>query len=365
MNAARQRGGSRWNARRTLLRRLLFLLNRSIGTGHTGRRAEPHVISGAQWQWILLGAGPGDGGSSHRVARRRAHGGSDFVSNSGTASPMMDSWVSSPSAPSTISYGGEEYVRAFWSVTAHDTTSSQSSAQIQTGPAANDSHSGAGSSWTVTAKLYYVPIGGGPGVGPNDGYLLIDAYDVQAGDFFGDDFVDASPDPSLTLTPAANDGYIDTTTQVEQGAALTVAARDVLSNRQFAYWWPIDSLLVSADESNPATVGAPDQHDIVVHHNDRVFAYAFYNEVKTEWKLPPNYWLYNPWWWIETHGGLVPPGPTDPFRIQIEAASRILEATQSLSTDVRARGIELAMHQLSLTNKALQQALDSMRKERL
>jgi hypothetical protein len=274
---------------------------------------------------------------------------------------MADSWVSSPSAPSTISYGGEEYVRAFWSVTAHDTTSSQSSAQIQTGPTANDSHSGAGSSWIVTAKLYYVTLSGGTGPGGDDGFLLIDAYDVQAGDFFGDDFVDVSPDPDHTLAPAANDGYIDTTSQIQQGTALTVAARDGLPNRQFGYWWSIDSLLVSADEPNPATVGSPDPHDIVVHHNDHVFAYAFYNEVQTGWKLPPNYLLYNPWWWIETHGGLVPPGPTDPFRIQIEAASRILEATNSLSAGVRAGGIELALHQLSVAQKALEQELNSTR----
>jgi hypothetical protein len=322
------------------------------------------MISGVQWQWILLGAGPGDGGSSHRVARRRAHGGSDLVYNSGAPSPMMDSWVSSPSAPSTISYGGVEYLRAFWSVTANDTTSSQSSAQIQTGSTANDSHSGG--SWTVTAKLYYVAVGEGSVPGGGDGFLLIDAYDVQAGDFFGDDFVDASPDPGHTLTPAANDGYIDTTTQVEQGTALTVAARDSLSNRQFGYWWSIDSLQVNADESNPATVGSPDPHDIVVHHNDCVFAYAFYNEVQSSGgpRFPrDNEWLYNPWWWIETHGGLVPPGPTDPFRIQIEAASRILEATESLSTDIRARGIELAMHQLAVANDRLKQALDSMREE--
>lgn len=320
------------------------------------------MISSAQWQWILLGAGPGDGGSSHRIARRRAHGGSDLVYNSGSASPGTDSWVSSPSAPATVNHGGTEYVRAFWSVTGQDTTSTQSSAQIQTGPTANDSHSGAGSAWNVTAKLYYVAVGGGTVPGGGDGYLLIDAFDVQAGDFFGDDFVDASPDPDHTLTPAANDGYVDTTTQIQASdGSLTVAARDTVTNKQFGYWWSIDALLVSADPLNPATVGAPDPHDIVVHHGDDVYAFAFYNEVQQGWKLPPNYWLYNPWWWIETHGGLVPPGPTDPFRIQIEAASRILEATRSLSADVRAGGIELAMRQLSIARNALEQELKSTR----
>ncbi len=315
------------------------------------------MISGVQWQWILLGAGPGDGGSSHRVARRRAAGGSDLVYSSGTEAPMLDAWHSTP-APSTLTQGGQEYLRAFWSVIAHDTTSSQSTAQVQPGPTANDSHFGG--SWLVTANLYYIPVGGGPGTTPGDGFLLIDAFDIQAG-FFGDDFVDATPDPGHTLTPEANDGYIDTTTQIEQGASLTVAARDGLPGKQFGYWWSIDSLLESGDESNPATVGSPDPHDIVAHHNDHVVAFAFYNEVQQRWRHPPNYWLYNPWWWLETHGGLVPPGPTDPFRVQIEAASRILEATDSLSAGVRAGGIELALHQLSIAEKALRQELNSVR----
>jgi hypothetical protein len=120
-------------------------------------------------------------------------------------------------------------------------------------------------------------------------------------------------------------------------------------------------LLNSADESKPATVGSPDPHDIVAHHSDDVVAFAFYNEVQTQWRIPPDYWSYDPWWWFKTHGGLVPPGPPDPFRIRLEAVSRILEATNFLSADVRARGIELALHQLSSAEKALRKELNSMR----
>ncbi len=317
------------------------------------------MISSVQWQWILLGAGPGDGGQSHRVARRRAAGGSDLVYNSGTDSPMQDSWVSSPSAPPTITQSGQEYVRAFWSVTAHDSMSSQGSAQIQPGTGtANDSHFGG--TWTVAAKLYYIAWGGGSLPGGDDGAVLIDAFDIQAGDFFPDDFVDVTPDPGHTLTPAANDGYIDTTTQIQEGTALTIAARDGIPGKQFGYWWSIDSLLQSGNPATPATVGSPDRHDIVAHHNDVVVAFAFYNEVPNRW-IPPNVWLYNPWWWIETHGGLVPPGPTDPFRIQLEAVSQIIEATRFLSGEVRARGIELALYQLSIAETVIRQELNSLR----
>jgi hypothetical protein len=318
------------------------------------------VIASAQWQWILLGAGPGDGGTSHRVARRHAAGGSDLVYSTGTDTPMSDSWVSSPSAPSTIDHGGDEYVRAFWSVTAHDSMSSQGSAQIQAGTGtANDSHFGG--SWDVTAKLYYIDRGG-VGVPGGDGAVLIDAFDIQAGDFFPDDFVDVTPDPGHTLTPAANDGYIDTTSQIQQPTALTIAARDSIPGKQFGYWWSIDSLLASADPLHPATVGSPDSHAIVAHHNDDVVAFAFYNEVQNRRWVPPNYWLYNPWWWIETHGGLVPPGPVDPFRVQLEAVSQILEATRFLSGEVRTRGIELALHQLSIAETSIRQELSAVQK---
>jgi hypothetical protein len=273
---------------------------------------------------------------------------------------MADSWVSSPSAPLTITQGGQPYVRAFWSVTAHDGMSSQASAQIQAGTGtANDSHFGG--SWTVAAKLYYIAWGGDGIPGGGDGAALIDAFDVQAGDFFPDDFVDVTPDPGHTLTPAANDGLIDTTSQIQGSTALTIAARDGLPGKQFGYWWSIDSLLESANPSTPATVGSPDPHDVVVHHNDVVVAFAFYNEVETKWRIPPNYYLYNPWWWIETHGGLVPPGPTDPFRIQLGAVAQILEATSSSSGEVRVRGIELALLQLSTAESVLRKQLDSLR----
>jgi hypothetical protein len=272
---------------------------------------------------------------------------------------MSDNWVSSPSAQPTITHGGQEYVRAFWSVTAHDAMTGQGTAQIQPGTGtANDSHFGG--SWTVSAKLYYIAFGGS-GVGDGDGAVLIDGFDIQAGDFFLDDFVDVTPDPGHTLTPAANDGYIDTTAQIQQGTALTITARDGIPGKQFGYWWSIDSLLESANSATPATVGSPDSHDIVAHHGDVVVAFAFYNEVQGRRWIPPNYWLYNPWWWIETHGGLVPPGPPDPFRLQLEAVSRIIEATSSLSGEVRARGIELALHQLSIAETGMREQLNSLR----
>ena len=190
--------------------------------------------------------------------------------------------------------------------------------------------------------------------------MLIDAFDIQAGDFFADDFVDATPDPGNTLTPAANDGYIDTTTQIQQGTPLTVAARDTLFGKQFGYWGPIDSLLPSADAANPPTVGSPDIHDIVAHHSDQVVAFAFYNEVSSRFPRPGDYRRYNPWWWLETLGGLVPPPPRDPVRTQLENVSQIFEAARLLSPELRARGVERALEQLSITQNVLRQELKTL-----
>jgi hypothetical protein len=53
----------------------------------------------------------------------------------------------------------------------------------------------------VSATAYYVwKFGQGGG----DNAILIDAFDIQAGDFIPDDFVDVTPDPNGQLTVEAN-----------------------------------------------------------------------------------------------------------------------------------------------------------------
>src|SRR5882672_6811701 len=117
------------------------------------------MITSVNWQYILLN---GDSTTGYRVKRRT--GGPPPVVGSGIDTPSSDNWVSA-SAPSKIHYvpDGKDYVFAFWSLSAHDTQSSQTSAQIQGGSTtANDSHSGG--QWAISAKAYYIWnfAGGGP-----------------------------------------------------------------------------------------------------------------------------------------------------------------------------------------------------------
>src|SRR4029077_9569083 len=149
------------------------------------------------------------------------------------------------------------------------------------------------------------------GQGNGDNAVLIDAFDNQLGDFIPDDFVDATPDLNGTLTADANNGYVDTATQIVQGKPITIASRDTLpSNKQFSYWLNIPAVFYSSDPNAPATVGAPDKHDIVAHYNDVVVAFAFYNELGPRTiRGPIESPIYNPWWWLETRWGLVPTGP--------------------------------------------------------
>ena len=306
------------------------------------------MIVKVDWQYILLTADPG----GYRVKRRTS--GPPPLVGSGTDTPMSDNWVSLP-APPQIHYvpDNKDYIFAFWSLTAHDSQSLQGSAQIQTATTANDSHSGG--LWTISAKAYYV---WNFGAGPGDNALLIDAFDVQAGDFIPDDFVDAAPDPNGKLTIEANNGYIDTSTEIAQGAALKVTARDTIPTKKFAYWLNIAPLMFSADPKNPATVGSPDPHDIVVHLSDIVVAFAFYNEVKQSLRIPPgSEYLYNPWWWIETLGGLVPPPPRDPWAQELGAVLALSGVANRVSRPLRAKVLEIALEQISIAAAALKQQI--------
>jgi hypothetical protein len=299
------------------------------------------MITTVNWQYILL---YGDLASGYRVKRRKG-GSPPPVPFSGTKTPMADNWVSDP-APSQIHYDPDNrnYIFVFWSLVAYDAQSLQSAAQIQTGNVANDSHTGG--QWTITANAYYIwDFGGGNGYNA----LLIDAFDVQLGDFIPDDFVDVKPDPKGTLTIEANNGYIDTSNEIAQGQpppAITVTARDLLPHKQFGYWlhWPNTPLFYAFDPKFPPTVGTPNSHDIVVHYNDVVVAIALYHYFY-EPVPPPNVYAYNPWWWIESWRGHGPdPGP---WARDFAAALVLAEAANRVSPSLRAGVLKIALQQIS------------------
>jgi len=70
--------------------------------------------------------------------------------------------------------------------------------------------------------------------------------------------------------------------------------------------------------------------------------------------------LYNPWWWIETRGGLVPPGPPDPWLQQFGVAVVLADAANRASPQLRGRILEVALEQISLASTAITQQLRAL-----
>jgi hypothetical protein len=297
-------------------------------------------------QLILLN---GNAQSGYRVKRRTGGYVNPLIRDQlDTLPPNSNSWTLDPPAPLTIHNvpDGRDYILAFWSCSAADAMTGQRAAQLlPPGPVVSDSHSGG--LWDVTYKGYYV---WNFGQGGGDNALLIDAFDVDVGDFIPDDFVDVTPDQNGKLTGEANNGYIDTTTDIGQGLALTIGARDVLpSNKKFGYWFNVAPLMYSYDKNAPATVGTPDGHDIVVHYNDIVVAFAMYNDLprgRIPIVVPPA--TYDPWWWIKTHGGLIDPTPPSPWERELGAIATLGRAANAVSPQLRRTVLEVALKQSEL-----------------
>jgi hypothetical protein len=270
---------------------------------------------------------------------------------------MNVSWTSAP-APTQIHYASEnrDYVFAFWSITAFDSESQQSSAQIQNGITANDSHQGG--TWSISANAFYI---WNFGEGGGDNAILIDAFDVQAGDFIADDFVNVTPDQNGKLTTEANNGYIDTSTDILPGLPIAVSARDSIYAKQFGYWINIPSLLYSNDPNSPATVGSPNSHDIVAHYNDVVVAFAFYNEViHAPLVASRPVQLYIPrWrdWW----GPVVSRLMGEPWRRELVGVLTLSDAAGEVSPSLQERVLEIALEQLMITSAKIKEQLTALK----
>ncbi len=312
------------------------------------------MIASVNWQHFIL---RWPAGGVYRVKKRTD--GPAPVPDTGVDTVNNDFW--SRTAPADKIFNTDKYIFAFWSITAQDILSPQREAHLDFGKTASSSHPGSagmgGGLWVVTAKAYYVrDIGLGGG---NHG-VFIDAFDIQAGDFIPDDFVDVSPDNAAkTLTTSANNGYIDTTAQIPAGNSIKITARDLLpSSKLFGYWQEVSSLLVSSNPATPATIGAPDVHDIVANSNDIIYAFAFYNQVPPTIKIQRHYEIYDPWWWIRTHGGLTPPLPDpQPWLLQYAAALALAETAEKVSPGLRSAVLEIALQQLSITSSLIKKEI--------
>lgn len=316
------------------------------------------MISQVTWQYLILGDSSGSG---YRV-KRRIGGMPPPILDGRTETINGDSW--DRVAPNALVYQGRTYVLAFWSVVGQDTLSPQREAHLEFGPIASSSHPGAanmgGGAWTVLAKAFYVwDFGSGPG----DHAVLIDAFDIELGDFIPDDFVSVSPDdPAGTLSLDANNGYVDTTTQIQTGAPITITAFDaVRPNKTFAYWRAVPSLTHSGSPNEgPPTIGVPHPREIVAHQNDIVVAFAFYHSTPLQPRPPRHYEIYDPWWWIPTHGGLTPPDPIDPWLGEFAAALALAGVAQRVAPQLRAAVLEIALQQIGVTAASIQREIRNL-----
>jgi hypothetical protein len=79
--------------------------------------------------------------------------------------------------------------------------------------------------------------------------------------------------------------------------------------------------------------------------------------------LIPPYPIYNPWWWIETHGGTGPgPGPS-PWARQLAAAMALAFAANKVAPKLQASVLEIALQQMSIATAALKKDLKVLRKK--
>ncbi|MDB6065421.1 MAG: hypothetical protein JWR26_1629 [Pedosphaera sp.] len=268
------------------------------------------------WQWGLLTTGSGN--ASHRVARRGTSAispptalGSSGVDNASPSSGGW-SWTPSPSAEAPAKLtdaNGKSYIFAFWSVQGGTSSAIPVGSSIVNNPGSFSVPVGADNN--AKAIAYYV---WDFGVSGGANAVLIDAFDQNAG-FLTEDFVNVSPEDGLAHTDPkslywrANDGLLITDppnadiTQKE-----TITAFDI-AGRKFNYWLEIKAL-TSPGVNGPSVNGT----DLHVMSSCVLVAFAVYSTLPPQPPgILPRYYLYNPWWMVETHGGLTPGGPPGPF----------------------------------------------------
>src|SRR5207302_28521 len=73
---------------------------------------------------------------------------------------------------------------------------------------------------------------------------------------------------------------------------------------------------------------------------------------------------YDPWWWIKTHGGLVPPGPSDPWVSEFAAAVVLAEAANRVSRSLKAGVLEIALKQISNTAAEIRKQIKNIGKSK-
>lgn len=248
------------------------------------------------------------------------------VPSTGTYTPAFF-----PELPYTLNGQSGMAKLLFWSVT--DGTNGK-----VLSPAAITETVGA---YPLTITAWYFPTSG-PAV-PGQPEIIDDAFSANLGRFIDDTFVDVTSDP--TLTNNANViGVVPT-----QVAEILVAKGTVTSTPEpFAQWILNDGLMPTGSATLNVAKGTMG------------IAVAIYQRPNTSTiGKDPGYWaIYDPWWWIKTHGGLVPPGPDpNPWVRQFASALELVSTAERVSPQVRTSVLEAALDQIAHTTSAIKKEI--------
>jgi hypothetical protein len=230
------------------------------------------------WQHIILDAATYSG---HRVARARMAPGARapyiYAQNSFMGSAPWRPVAGGGLPPPTIDFEGKTYIFAFWSVTAVETLPPG----IQGGRDAHISERrddpritlDSPGVWRITAKAWYKWNLAGWG---GNNAILLDMFNIDLGDFVGPDFVDVAPNNTGTLTTAANNGSIDTDTQIKKDDVEVIKARDMVDFMGFDQWIAVDALTSAGAQGRTAPFLS--ESEITVHFDNVMDATAFYRQ---------------------------------------------------------------------------------------
>lgn len=185
----------------------------------------------------------------------------------------------------------------------------------------------------VQATAWYIE---GDGGGPPTPALLIDAFDVDLGDFVLDDFVDVVTDPSLTAD-ANLDGIVPTTARAEDVRAYA-SIRAV----------PFDEWIV-VEGTEPVTA-----EDLSGLQDTTAIAFAMYRTPQG----PPTSAVHNvgdeTWvsWGVTVDGGgptgRGPVPPWNPFVRDLAAGLALADSAAAVDESLRAAVLRLASDQIQL-----------------
>jgi hypothetical protein len=197
----------------------------------------------------------------------------------------------------------------------------------------------------VQATAWYIEGGtGGPG-GPA---LLIDAFDVDIGDFVLDDFVDVVTDSSLTAEANA-DGIVPTGTDTEDVRAYT-SIRSV----PFKEW-------IVVEGAEPVS-----KEDLTGNLNTSAIAFAMYQSPP---KQPKPSFTEQTWvsWSVTVDGGgptgRGPQPPWNPYLRELAAGLALADTAGILDIGLRGSVLRLAAEQVQLAAENIVRMMEGGRAE--